>query len=144
MTTAYWGAVRRLALDHVAGEPSSNLEQRAEAVAQRCGADRGSAIEDLRGLAKRLPQRFVVGVPPRVFDGRGLPHTELDVHALVQPELGMGSAEPRLLHASPRALAGAVAEHVVVDPDHARLDLAGDPLPLAPVGSPHGGAEAEV
>ena len=38
-----------------------------------------------------------------------------------EPELGVRAPQAGLLHAAPGARAGAVAEHVVVDPDHPRL-----------------------
>ena len=106
--------------DRVARQPRAELQQRPDPVAQRAGADRRAAVQDRRRLAQRLAERLVVRVPPGVADRRGLPHAQLDVHALVQAELRVRAAEAGVLDAAPRALAGAVAEHVVVDPDHAR------------------------
>src|SRR5207253_2387699 len=102
-------------------------------VAQRLRPDRGAAVEDRGGLAERLAERLVVGVPPRIADGRALPHAQLDVDALVKPELRVSAAHAGLLHTAPRALAGSVAEHVVVDPHHPALELPGDALPLAAI-----------
>ena len=98
--------------------------QRRGPVPQRAPARRQRAVQQVRGLAQRLAERLVVRVPPRVADRRALPHAQLDVDALVQPELRVGAAEAGVLDAAPRALAGAVAEHVVVDPHHPGLELA--------------------
>src|SRR6516165_12533862 len=83
-------------------------------------------------------------MPPQVADPRGLPDPKLDVHALVEPELGMGAADTRVFDAAPRALARAVAEHVVVEPHHPGLELACEPLALAAVACPHRRAEPEL
>src|SRR5256714_8663260 len=83
-------------------------------------------------------------MPPEVAGEPRLPGDKLDVGALVKAELRVRAAEARVLDAAPRALAGAVAERVVVGPDHARLDPAGDPLALLAIRGPDRGAEAEL
>src|SRR5947209_2352088 len=132
-----------LALDRVARQARAHLQQRHGPVTQRGGVDRRPAVEDRRRLPERLAERLVVRVPPRVLDRRSLPNAELDVHALVQSELRVGAPQPGFLDSAPRALAGAVAEHVVVDPHHAGLELAGDPLAATAIRGPDRGAEPE-
>src|ERR1051326_2552670 len=119
-------------------------EQRSGALAQRLGADGALAVEQLRRGAHRFPHRLVVRVPPEVAGQPRLPGVHLDVYALVEAELRVRAADARVLDAAPRALAGAVAEGVVVDPDHARLDATGDPRALLAVLGPDRGAEPEL
>src|ERR1019366_3016564 len=148
-----WGGCRRksanpstrsaLPAGRVTSEATAEPEQRGRAGPQRSGPDRGTAVEHRGGLAQRLAQRFVVRMPPGVAQGRALPHAQLDVHAFIEPELGVGAAQAGVLDTAPRALTGAVAEHVVVDPHHPGLQLAGDPLALAAIGCPNRRAETE-
>src|SRR5437588_5831544 len=114
---------RRLPPDRVTCQANSDLQERPKPVFQRPGPDRRAAVEDRRSLAERFAEGLVIGVPPEVANGGGLPYAELDVDAFVQAELGVGPAQPGFLDTAPRALASAVAEHVIVDPDHASLDF---------------------
>src|SRR5207342_2742839 len=102
------------------------------------------AVEQPRGGTHRLAEGGVVGMPPEVPGEARLPGVLLDVGALVEAEFGVRAADARVLDAAPGALAGAVAEGVVVDPDHPRLDPPGDPLALLAVLRPDRGAEAEL
>src|SRR4029077_3306933 len=122
----------------------ADLEQRPCALAQGLRASRALAIEQLRRGAHRFAQGAVVGVPPEVAGGPGLPGVHLDVDALIEAEFGVRPTDAGVLDAAPGALAGAVAEGVVVDPDHARLDSPRDPRPLLAVLGPDRGAEAEL
>ena len=105
---------------------------------------RALAVEQLRRGADRLAEGAVVGVPPEVAGQPRLPGVHLDVDALVEAEFGVRAADAGVLDAAPGALAGAVAEGVVVDPDHPRLDPPRDPLALLAVLGPDRGAEAEL
>src|SRR4051812_48448927 len=121
-----------------------DLHQRCRTLAQRFGPDLAFAVEDLRRGFDRLAQGLVIGVPPEVAGQARLPGVGLDVDALVEAEFGVRAAEAGVLDAAPGALAGAVAEGVVVDPDHPRLDPPRDAgAPLAVLG-PDRGAEAEL
>src|SRR4051794_9917128 len=122
----------------------ADLEQRAAALAQGLRPLRTLAVEQLRRGADRVAEGAVVGVPPEVAGEAGLPGVVLDVGALVEAEFGVRAADAGVLDATPGALAGAVAEGVVVDPDHSRFDPAGDPLALLAVPGPNRGAEAEL
>src|SRR4051812_45939312 len=130
----------RLAPAH--GAPT-DLQQRPRPVAERLRPHLATAVQDARRVAHRLAQRAVVGVLPEVPGQPRLPGVHLDVDALVEAEFGVRAAEPGVLHAAPRALAGAVAEGVVVDPDHARLEHLRDAFAARPVARPDRGAEAE-
>src|SRR4051794_31461376 len=103
-----------------------------------------AAVQELRGRVERGAERAVVRVPPEVPRARGLPGDVLHVHAFVEPELRMRASQTRLLHATPRALAGAVRVHVIVEPDGAGLDPTCDVLALRAVERPDRGAEAEL
>src|SRR4051812_2473541 len=120
-----------------------DLHQRCRTLAQRFGPDLAFAVEDLRRGFDRLAQGLVIGVPPEVAGEARLPGVGLDVDALVEAEFGVRAAEAGVLNPAPGALAGAVGEGVVVDPDHPRLDPPGDPGAALAVLGPDGGAEAE-
>src|SRR5882757_10833600 len=108
---------RLAAADGAAADP----QQRPGAIAQGPRPYLAAPVEQLRRVAHRLAQGAVVGVPPEVPRQPRLPGVHLDVHALIEAEFGVRAAEPRALHPAPGALAGAMAEGVVVDPDHPRL-----------------------
>src|SRR3954467_8961898 len=118
--------------EHLAPEP----RERAGAALQGLALVLVAAVEELRRRVEARAERAVVRVPPEVPRARGLPRDVLHVHALVEAELGVRATEPRLLHAAPRALEGAVRVHVVVDPHAARLETARDPLALLAVEGP--------
>src|SRR4051794_13803561 len=103
----------------------AELGQRRRPSAQRGPLIRVPAVEELRGGVHRLAERCVVRVPPEIARARGLPHHLLDVHALVEAELGVRAAEAGVLRSAPGALAGAVRVHVVVEPDHPGLEPTG-------------------
>src|SRR5262245_14051290 len=105
-----------------------HLDQRPEPLAQRLQAVAVAAVEDLRRGADRVGELAVVWLPPQIPCPAGLPGELLNVHALVEAELGVGAPQAGVLHSAPRALAGAVGEGVVVDPDHPGLDLVRHPL----------------
>src|SRR3954469_23067209 len=121
-----------------------DLQQRRRPLAQRLRARLPFAVEDLRRGADGVAEGLVVGVPPEVAGQARLPGVGLDVDALVEAEFGVRAAEAGVLDAAPGALAGAVAEGVVVDPDHSRLDPPGDAGAALAVLGPDRGAEAEL
>src|SRR4051812_22612475 len=93
------------ALEHVAEHLRPELGERDGAALEGAELVRIAAVEQLRGRVHRLAERLVVRVPPEVPRARRLPGDELDVHALVEAELGVRTADARVLHAAPRALA---------------------------------------
>src|SRR5215207_7752325 len=133
-----------LPLEHVAQRLAAHTGQRQRAAAQRARLVGVAAVEQPRRGLHRLAERLVVRVPPEVARARRLPGHELDVHALVEAELRVRAADARVLHATPGARAGAVAEHVVVHPDHPRLEPPGDALALRAVHGPDRRAKAEL
>src|SRR4051794_33035283 len=75
------------ALEDVAEGLAAHTGEREHASAQRAGLVGVPAVEETGGGLHRPAERLVVGVPPEVAGARGLPGEQLDVHALVQPEL---------------------------------------------------------
>src|SRR5205807_6478086 len=93
------------------------LEERSRVPDERRALVGVAPVQELGGRVERGPHRLVVRMPPEVAQPRGLPRHLLDVHALVEPELGVRSPDPGVLHTSPRTRTQPVRVHVVVDPD---------------------------
>src|SRR5262249_18321648 len=123
---------------------ASDLQQGRRALAQRLRPDLAPAVEDPRRGPHRIAEGLVVGVPPEVTGHPRLPGVHLDVDALVEAEFGVRATEAGVLDPAPGALAGAVAEGVVVAPDHSRLDPPRDAGAALAVPGPNRGAEAEL
>ena len=93
----------RPAPTEAAQRPARHLEQRHGALAQRALAvGLAGAVQQLRRRADRLAQRLVVRVPPEVAHPAGLVDDQLHVHALVEAELRVRSAQSRVLDPAPR------------------------------------------
>src|SRR5262249_39050143 len=93
-----------LTFDRVAREPPAELQQRRKALAHRLRPDRRPPVEDRGGAAQGATERLVIRVPPGVAHSARLPHAQLDVDALIQPELRVRTPQAGLLDATPGAL----------------------------------------
>src|SRR5689334_15382586 len=117
------GTSRGCCLLPLAHRPPRHREERQEPFPQGLQPVAVAAVEQLSGGPDRVAELAVIRLPPHVASPARLPGELLDVHALVEAELGVRAAQAGLLDAAPGALAGTVGEGVVVDPDHPRLDL---------------------